>query len=163
MKDLKDSIEVKISNPIKVQCNVDGKNDIIEIDTLYLKCFNKKDHQNITLLLRNKYKRMMLANTSLFSGLVDDEDSVKKNKPKNKPSHQEEVKSTLDILSISEGNDLISFYDKFKEFLLLDVAFKDESFKQKLLSVDLDNIDNDDLELIIANYIVAFFLAFWMK
>lgn len=158
MKDLKEFIEVKISNPIKVAYNLDGKNDFLELDTIFLKCFNKKDHQNITLLMRNKYKRMMLSNVSLFSKFID-------GKPQEIKvlTDEEEIDSIRQTLTICDGDELISFYDKFKEFLLKDIAFKDESFKQKLNGVELNLLDNDDLEAIIANYISVFFVASWMK
>lgn len=159
MKDLRDFIEVKIANPIKIQCNIDGRNDFIDLDKIYLKCFNKKDHQNITLLLRNQYKRMMLSNISLMPS----NDSVRDVKDKQESTEEETIESTKQVLSICDGDKLLSFYDKFKEFLSKDVAFKDESFKQKMNGVDLDKLDMDDFEKIVASYIGVFFVSSWMK
>ena len=160
MKDLKEFIEVKIDNPIKTHLNIDGKNDIVELDTIYLKCFNKKDHQNVTLLMRNKYKRMMLDNMSFFSKLIGKDNGQNKDK---EISEEEQIDSIIETFSICDGEELLSFYDKFKEFLIKDIAFKDESFSQKLQMNDLLKLDNDDLEKIIASYIGVFFIIFWMK
>ncbi len=109
--------------------------------------------------MRNKYKRMMLSNVSLFSKLISAE-----NQPARKElTDEEEVDSIIQTLSICDGDELISFYAKFKEFLINDVAFKDESLKQKLNPIELNLLDNDDLEKIIANYVAVFFVASWMK
>lgn len=158
MKDLKDFIQVEI-NPIKVQFNNAGKNEFTDLTTIFLKCFNKKDHQNITLLMRNKYKRMMISNVSLFSKIISTE-----NQPTKKElTDEEEVDSIIQTLSICDGDELISFYSKFKEFLISDIAYKDESLKQKLNPSELNLLDNDSLEKIIANYVAFFFVASWMK
>lgn len=159
MKELKDFIEIKIDSSIKSQLKVGEKNSLVDLDTFYLKCFNVKDHKNITLALRNKYKRMMIGNATLFSKLISDN----KKEIKEELNEKEQVDSILEILSISDDIELISFYEKFKEFLLQDIAFKDESFSQKINALDLENLDNNDLEKIIANYIAVFFVSSWMK
>lgn len=159
MKDLKEFIEVKIENPIKVQCNIDGVNDFVDLEKVYLKCFNKAQHQNITLLLRNQYKRMMVSNMSL----LPDRKAVENSKDKQELTEQETIESIKQLLSICDGDQLIAFYGRFKEFLVNDITFKDDSFKQKVNGLDLGKLENDDLENIIASYVAVFFVFSWMK
>jgi len=159
MQDLKEFITVQIDSPIKCQVNIDGKNQFADIDTIYLKAFNVKEHKNITLPLRNQYKRMRLSTMSLLKDLVD------KNPDANIEDVKEDEQKTIDggieLLSLFDGDELALFYDKFQKFLCANIAFKDELYKNPLSAVDFTLLDINDLEKIIASYIVVFFTQYW--
>lgn len=166
MKDLKEFISVEINEPIKCQVRIDGKNDFMDVDTIYLKAFNVKEHKNITLPLRNKYKRMQLSNLALFNKILDEkevESPKKTSKVEKEDSDNELTESILSGLTVSDPNELLSFYGKFKEFLGMNICYVDESFNNKFTTVNLENLDTDDLEKIIASYIANFFFRSWMK
>lgn len=168
MQDLKEFITVQIDSPIKCQVNIDGKNQFADIDTIYLKAFNVKEHKNITLPLRNLYKRMNLGNLSLLEKiLTEDSDKNRVSKDESVKSEEQldkELKeSILQGFTITNPDELMVFYDKFKEFLYLNIAFKDQSFSSKINAVDAENLDNDDLESIISSYIASFFFQSWTR
>ena len=159
MQDLKEFITVQIDSPIKCQVNIDGKNSFADIDTIYLKAFNVKEHKNITLPLRNKYKRMRVSTVSLFKGLVDSNRDVQVEQVQD--SEEDVINGVIEMLSLFDGDDLASFYKSFKEFLCYSIAYKDEAYKNPLNSVDLESLDINDLEKVIASYIVVFFTQYW--
>lgn len=157
---MQDTFEFKLSTPLKVQGQVKGENKFLDISVLHLRCFNKKDHRNITVRLRNKFKRMMIGNLALIEGLGND----KSNKNSSKESE-----GTLDATGIRQGlsmcndDELIEFHDKFTEFLVQDICFKDEDFKKKITPLEILDLDLDDLEGLISKYIEVFFISLWMK
>jgi hypothetical protein len=46
---------------------------------------------------------------------------------------------------------------------LLNVAFKDEEMKQPLNSLDIEKINEEDFEELLAKYLEVFFIVSWMK
>ncbi len=148
---MKDQFEFKLSSPIKASVGSELK----DLDTLYLKCFNVKDHRNSTISLRNQYKRMVI-------DVLPDLEKLPK--PKNQESSGEQKAEDIkELFSIFDGDKFIAFLDKFIEFFKMEIAFKDENLKHKIIDLDLDKIDSDDIELLIAKYIEVFFLSSWMN
>jgi hypothetical protein len=147
----KDFIEFKLSESIKTSVGSELK----DLDTLYLKCFNIADHRNITISLRNQYKRMVVCVLPILNDLP---------KPKDQDgTGEQKAEDIKELFSIFDGDEFVAFLDKFLEFFKLDILFKDENFKHKANDIDINKINPDDIELLIAKYIEVFFLSSWMK
>ena len=46
--------------------------------------------------------------------------------------------------------------------LLIKVCYKDENLKNRLTEIDLEQLDNDDWEALISNFLHAFWLSRWL-
>ena len=107
-----------------------------------------------TLLLKKKFIEAIFSMTQSLS--------------KQQASEQIENENGLDtkaikaILYASPNFDIVSYFKSF-ENLLLNVAFKDEEMKQPLISLDIQKINDEDFEELLAKYLEVFFIVSWMK
>lgn len=150
-----DSLIFDLSKAIKVQLNVDGKNDFANIDKIYLSAPSFKN-RDLTIGLKKKFIEAVFAMTA---SLPKDEAQ----KQVNDDNGKLDAKSIKTILYAAKDFDILSFFKKFEKFLLDDIAFKDEEKKQKLFAGDLEKLDESDFEELLAKYLEVFFIAFWMK
>jgi len=150
---MKDKIIFDFQTPLKVQANVDGKNVFIDLDKIYLSAPSYKDKDK-TLLLKKKFIEAIFGMTQSLS--------------KQQASEQIENENGLDakaikaILYASPNFDIVSYFKSFAN-LLLNVAFKDEEMKQPLNSLDIEKINEEDFEELLAKYLEVFFIVSWMK
>lgn len=150
---MKDKIIFDFQTPLKVQANVDGKNVFNDLDKIYLSAPSYKDKDK-TLLLKKKFIEAVFGMTQSLS--------------KQQASEQIENQNGLDakaikaILYASPNFDIVSYFKSFAN-LLLNVAFKDEEMKQPLNNLDIEKINDEDFEELLAKYLEVFFIVSWMK
>jgi hypothetical protein len=150
---MKDKIIFDFQTPLKVQANVDGKNVFNDLDKIYLSAPSYKDKDK-TLLLKKKFIEAVFGMTQSLS--------------KQQASEQIENQNGLDakaikaILYASPNFDIVSYFKSFVN-LLLNVAFKDEEMKQPLNNLDIEKINEEDFEELLAKYLEVFFIVSWMK
>ena len=107
-----------------------------------------------TLLLKKKFIEAVFGMTQSLS--------------KQQASEQIENQNGLDakaikaILYASPNFDIVSYFKSFAN-LLLNVAFKDEEMKQPLNNLDIEKINDEDFEELLAKYLEVFFIVSWMK
>jgi hypothetical protein len=150
---MKDKIIFDLQNSIKVQFKDGDKNSFIDLDKIYLSAPSYKDKDK-TLLLKKKFIEAIFGMTQSLS--------------KQQAGEQIENENGLDtkaikaILYASPNFDIVSYFKSFAN-LLLNVAFKDEEMKQPLNSLDIEKINDEDFEELLAKYLEVFFIVSWMK
>lgn len=153
---MKDKIIFDFQTPLKVQANVDGKNVFIDLDKIYLSAPSYKDKDK-TLLLKKKFIEAIFGMTQSLSKQQASEQI------NNKDDEEDlDAKKIKTILYASPNFDIISYFKSFAN-LLLNVAFKDEEMKQPLNSLDIEKINDEDFEELLAKYLEVFFIVSWMK
>ena len=145
--------QCSISKPFKVQINVGGKNDFMDMDTVYFVAPSAKN-RDVTIQLKKLYKEAMfsVAMAARREGA----------KPAQNSEEMPTGEEIFEVLGFAKDFDLSAFLNKFC-ILFEDVAFKDEERKQRLLPMEIAKIDGDDLEGLAAKYIGDFLLLSWMK
>jgi len=150
---MKDKIIFDLENSIKVQFKDGDKNSFLDLDKIYLSAPSYKDKDK-TLLLKKKFIEAIFGMTQSLS--------------KQQAGEQIENENGLDtkaikaILYASPNFDIVSYFKSFAN-LLLNVAFKDEEMKQPLNSLDIEKINDEDFEELLAKYLEVFFIVSWMK
>lgn len=150
---MKDKIIFDLQNSIKVQFQDGDKNSFLDLDKIYLSAPSYKDKDK-TLLLKKKFIEAIFGMTQSLS--------------KQQAGEQIENENGLDtkaikaILYASPNFDIVSYFKSFAN-LLLNVAFKDEEMKQPLNSLDIEKINDEDFEELLAKYLEVFFIVSWMK
>lgn len=151
-----DTLKFNLSSPIKAQLNIDGKHEIVDVDLLYCKAPTYK-HKDYTIDLKKRFIEAIFAMTNSLSrdeaqkAVESDEDKTM------------DAKSIKAVLFAAKDFDIVSFFKKFEKFLLADICFKDEEYKQTIKSLDLQKMDETDFEELLAKYLEVFFIASWMK
>ena len=152
---MQEELVFDLENPIKVQMNVDGKNEFVDIDKIYLQAPTYK-HKDITIVLKKKFIEAIFAMTSS----VSQEDAQKTiGEGDSKDLDEKAIKA---VIYAAKDFDISSFFKKF-ESLFLKVAFKDEEQKQTLKGLDIEKMNENDFESLVAKYIEVFFIVSWMK
>ena len=150
---MKDKIIFDLQNSIQVQFKDGDKNSFIDLDKIYLSAPSYKDKDK-TLLLKKKFIEAIFGMTQSLS--------------KQQAGEQIENENGLDtkaikaILYASPNFDIVSYFKSFAN-LLLNVAFKDEEMKQPINSLDIEKINDEDFEELLAKYLEVFFIVSWMK
>lgn len=150
---MKDKIIFDLQNSIQVQFKDGDKNSFLDLDKIYLSAPSYKDKDK-TLLLKKKFIEAIFGMTQSLS--------------KQQAGEQIENENGLDtkaikaILYASPNFDIVSYFKSFAN-LLLNVAFKDEEMKQPLNSLDIEKINDEDFEELLAKYLEVFFIVSWMK
>ena len=148
---MKDTIIFNLQNSIKVQIKDGEKNSFIDLNKIYLSAPSYKDKDK-TLLLKKKFMEAIFGMTQFLS----------------KQQASEQVESEIDakaikaILYASPNFDIVIYFKLFAN-LLLNVAFKDEEMKQPLISLDIEKINDEDSDELLAKYLEVFFIVSWMK
>ena len=150
---MKDKIIFDLQNSIQVQFKDGDKNSFLDLNKIYLSAPSYKDKDK-TLLLKKKFIEAIFGMTQSLS--------------KQQAGEQIENENGLDtkaikaILYASPNFDIVSYFKSFAN-LLLNVAFKDEEMKQPFNSLDIEKINEEDFEELLAKYLEVFFIVSWMK
>ena len=156
---MKDKIIFDLQNSIKVQFKDGDKNSFIDLDKIYLSAPSYKDKDK-TLLLKKKFIEAIFGMTqSLSKQQASEQIDNKDNEEPEEPLNAKKIKT---ILYASPNFDIISYFKSFAN-LLLNVAFKDEEMKQPLNNLDIEKINEEDFEELLAKYLEVFFIVSWMK
>lgn len=142
-------MEIKLNKPlINSHFNDNGKNTFKDIDIIYI------DNININLVIKYyHFFRSAFIKASM--------NFVSNNPRQNDTTADTEAKidATQIAMVLFDGNQEI--IDKSNE-LLLKVCFKDENLKNKLTEADLRELDYDDWEGLISNFLHSFWLNRWL-
>lgn len=160
---MQDRLEFTLDKSLKVHGEVDGKNEFIQLDKLYLKAPTYK-HKDKTINLKKDFIEALFGMTN----------SVDKNEAQNMINEASdsdkndklEAKAILAILYASKGFDIARFFDKFVNFLTSrkdPICFKDEDYSDIIRADEITQLTETDLENLIAKYIEVFFAVSWMK
>lgn len=147
-----DKFNFNLEFAIKVQANIDGKNDFIDLDKIYLKAPSYKEKDK-SLNLKKKFIEAIFAMTATLKR-QEAQEQVGESKL--------DAKAIKAILYATKDFDIVSYFKTF-ENLLLNVAFKDEDMTQALNSSDILKINESDFEELLAKYLEVFFIVSWMK
>lgn len=147
-----DKIIHDLQDSIKVQTNIDNKNELIDLKKIYLKAPTYKEKDK-TLILKKKFIEAVFAMTTTIQK-QDAQEQIGEGKL--------DSKAVKAILFASKDFDIVAYFKHF-ESLLLNVAFKDEDMKQPLNSLDIQKINELDFEELLAKYLEVFFIVSWMK
>ena len=153
---MKDKIIFDFQNPVKVQFKDGEKNCFIDLDKIYLSAPSYKDKDK-TLLLKKKFIEAIFGMTQSLSKQQASEQID--NKDNEEPLDAKKIKT---ILYASPNFDIVGYFKSFAN-LLLNVAFKDEEMKQPLNNLDIEKINEEDFEELLAKYLEVFFIVSWMK
>lgn len=154
---MQDNIVYELKNPVeKVHVKIDGKNEFMDLTEIYLQApsFRQK---NSCIVLKKKYMEAVFAMTKHV-----DQNKAQKEIDQSSDDDKVTAQAVKFLLNAAQGFDIIDFYNEFNKFLASGIAFKDESFEQKLLVSDLDKLSEGDQENIVAKYIEVFFVSSWM-
>ena len=147
-----DKISFTLQNPIKVQANFDGKNEFVDLNTVYLRAPSYKQKDK-TLILKKKFIEAVFLMTN----------SLQKQEAQEQVGEGKlDAKAIKAVLYAAKDFDIISYFKHF-ESLLLNVGFKDEDMKQPLNNLDVQKLDESDFEELLAKYLEVFFITSWMK
>ncbi len=147
-----DKINFTLQNPIKSQIKIDGRNDFVDLDTLYLKApsYREKDK---TLVLKKKFIEAVFLMTN----------SIQRQEAQEQVGDGKlDAKAIKAVLFAAKDFDIVSYFKHF-ESLLLSVGFKDEAMEQPLNNLDMQKLDESDFEELLAKYLEVFFIGSWMK
>jgi hypothetical protein len=153
---MKDKIIFDFQNPVKVQFKDGEKNCFIDLDKIYLSAPSYKDKDK-TLVLKKKFIEAIFGMTQSLSKQQASEQID--NKDNEEPLDAKKIKT---ILYASPNFDIVGYFKSFAN-LLLNVAFKDEEMKQPLNNLDIEKINEEDFEELLAKYLEVFFIVSWMK
>jgi hypothetical protein len=155
-----DYISCKLSVPIKVHGMVDGKNELVDCEELFLKAPTLK-HRNHTIQLKKKFFEATMGMTA-FS---QDDAQKQLNSPSEGDDSSDNMtaQQILTILYASKGFDILDFFKAFEEFLLNGICFTDSDLSSRIKPSSIDKIDESDFEKLISEYIEFFFIVSWMK
>jgi hypothetical protein len=160
---MQDTLEFTLEKPLKVHGQVDGKNEFIEIDKLYLKAPTYK-HKDKTIALKKDFIEALFGMTNS----VDKEEAqdIVNNASDSEKDDVLEAKAILAILYASKGFDIGKFFNKFINFLTSKkdgICFKDEDYSEIIRINEIEELSESDLENLIAKYTEVFFAVSWMK
>mgnify|MGYP000848901738 CR=1 FL=1 len=147
-----DKISFTLQNPIKSQVNLEGKNEFVDLDTVYLQAPSYKQKDK-TLILKKKFIEAVFLMTN----------SLQKQEAQEQVGEGKlDAKAIKAVLYAAKDFDIVSYFKQF-ESLLLNVGFKDEDMKQPLNNLDIQKLDESDFEELLAKYLEVFFITSWMK
>lgn len=151
-----DSFKFDLTTPIEVYQNINGKNDIVKCQKLYLNAPTAQ-HRNNTLVLKKMFLQGMVA---VANDIKTDNQPASSDLQEDSQLDKKAIKT---ILFISSGIDIVKFMDEFKKLLINKIAYTDENSKHSLTSVYFNKLSDEDIENLIANYIEVFFIVSWLR
>jgi len=143
-------MKIQLTKPlINSSFNDNGANIFKDISFIYLDNINTK----LVLKYYHYFRNSFLKASMNFSSHNP--------KPSDYQEDKEEVKIEANQIALLmfDGDDGI--IDKSNE-LLLKVCYKDEYLKNKLTETDLQQLDADDWEALISNFLHSFWLNRWL-
>lgn len=142
-------MQIKLTKPLlNSHYNDNGTNTFKDIDIIYI------DNININLVI--KYYHFFR------SAFIKASMNFVSNNPKQNDTTADaeaKIEATQIAMVLFDGNQEI--IDKSNE-LLLKVCFKDEALKNKLTLADLNELDYDDWEALISNFLHSFWVDRWL-
>jgi hypothetical protein len=142
-------MQIKLTKPLlNSHYNDNGTNTFKDIDIIYI--------HNININLVIKYYHFFR------SAFIKASMNFVSNNPKQNDTTADaeaKIEATQIAMVLFDGNQEI--IDKSNE-LLLKVCFKDEALKNKLTLADLNELDYDDWEALISNFLHSFWLNRWL-
>ena len=142
-------MQIKLTKPLlNSHYNDNGTNTFKDVDTIYI------DNININLVI--KYYHFFR------SAFIKASMNFVSNNPKQNDTTADaeaKIEATQIAMVLFDGNQEI--IDKSNE-LLLKVCFKDEALKNKLTLADLNELDYDDWEALISNFLHSFWVDRWL-
>lgn len=148
---MQDKFAFDLTAPIKVQMNVDGKNEFVDLDKLYLSAPTYK-HKDLTIDLKKRF----------ISAMVRMANSNKLKSEQSQPAEDKplEAKAFIAILyAAGDDFDLIEFFKKFSNLFCAGVCFKDESMQNKIHSLELEKLSENDFNNLVGKYLEVFMSA----
>lgn len=142
-------MKIQLAKPLKDSPIVDnGLNTFKDIDCIYL------DNININLVRAHyHYFRSYFLKASMkFVANNPKQDNVE-------ATQESKIEANQIALIMLDGDQEI--IDRCNQ-LLLKVCYKDENLKNRLTELDLSQLDNDDWEALISNFLHAFWLNRWL-
>jgi hypothetical protein len=150
-----DNQKFNLSQEIEVHLSENGKNINKAINELYLKAPSAYDDRYLILSLRQSFLKAM---TQLAKSFDNQRSNVAEKEEQDDKIDEKAIKAIINL----GGEDIIKFYNDFIDLASKNV-FKDSECLQKLNKVELNKINADDLDNLIARYIHLFFVNSWMK
>jgi hypothetical protein len=153
-----ESFTFNLSKPIKIQGQVDGKNEFIECDELHLIAPSLKQ-MRYSINLKKKFGEALFG----FFTTLNKSGQAKAEVKAEEESKGLKAKEIIQSLYLAEGFDIASFFDEFKSLLVSGVCFTDVNQSNRIRPSDLDKVSLEDTEDLTGKYIEVFFISSWMK
>ena len=142
-------MQIKLTKPLlNSHYNDNGTNTFKDIEIIYI------DNININLVIKYYHffrSAFLKASMNFVSNNPKQNDTT--------ADAEAKIEPTQIAMVLFDGNQEI--IDKSNE-LLLKVCFKDEALKNKLTLADLNELDYDDWEVLISNFLHSFWLNRWL-
>jgi hypothetical protein len=140
-------MKIQLTKPLeKSSFNDNGTNTFKDIDTIYLKDININLVRGYFHYFRSAFIRASM-------------EFVAKNKKQEQQGEGEAMSASAIALVLFNGDQEI--IDKSNE-ILKKVAFKDDGYKNPLTENDVDNLDFQDWENIVCEFLVNFWVGKWL-
>jgi hypothetical protein len=144
-------MKIQLTKPlINSPFNDNGSNIFKNIEVIYLDNINTKLVMKYYHYFRASFVKASLDFTAKNprTDYVIQEDSI-----------ENKIEASQIALLLFDGSQEI--IDKSNE-LLLKVCYKDENLKNRLSEIDLEQLDCDDWEALISNFLQSFWLSRWL-
>tara|TARA_R110000782_G_scaffold97853_4_gene182894 strand:+ start:83 stop:577 length:495 start_codon:yes stop_codon:yes gene_type:complete len=161
---MKDTEIFLLAEPIKASLKVDGKNDIVDLETLYLSGPTYK-HKDKTLPLKQAFISAQMKFGLMMKDSIDAGEAEKRREEREGEEDSGMDASAIKMILFGSGDSSINLPLFFKNFirLLESVAFKDEKMTQPIKGIELEKLSEFDFDELVAKYIEVFFISSWMK
>ena len=141
-------MEIKLNKPlINSHFNDNGKNTFKDIDIIYIKNININIIMSHYHFFRSYFLKASMNFVNNNSRQTTDVNQEAKIEP-----------SQIALVLFDGSQDIIN---KSNE-LLLKICFKDADYKNKITEADLKELDYDDWEVLISNFLHSFWLDRWL-
>ena len=142
-------MKIQLIQPLKNSPFIDnGLNTFKDIDCLYLDNINT----NLVRAYYHYFRSYFLKASMKFVANNPKQDAVE-------TTQESKIEANQIALIMFDGNQEI--IDRANQ-LLIKVCYKDENLKNRLTEIDLEQLDNDDWEALISNFLHAFWLNRWL-
>jgi hypothetical protein len=142
-------MKIQLTQPLKNSPFIDnGLNTFKDIDCLYLDNINA----NLVRAHYHYFRSYFLKASMKFVANNPKQDAVE-------TAQESKIEANQIALIMFDGNQEI--IDRANQ-LLIKVCYKDENLKNRLTEIDLEQLDNDDWEALISNFLHAFWLNRWL-
>lgn len=142
-------MKIQLTKVLKNSTFVDnGANTFKDIGYIYLDNINT----NLVRAYYHYFRSYFLKASMKFVANNPKQDNVE-------TTQDSKIEANQIALIMFDGNQEI--IDKANQ-LLIKVCYKDENLKNRLTEIDLEQLDNDDWEALISNFLHAFWLSRWL-
>lgn len=169
---MQEKFEFKLENPLKTHGQVDGNNELVTIDKLYLQAPTYK-HREKTIAIKQAYlsaeqlRSMKIFATGVHNAMEKVKNEITKDvkeKEEEKELPEEDIRNVL----FRSGEDCINLSKFFDKFINLfssknGVCFRDEDCTDLIKPHELNEMSEIDLEDLVVEYIRVFFIPSWKR